>query len=334
MNPTLVEVFRGEAVESCHRGSFAVINSAGKVALAAGDMATVVYPRSAVKPLQALPLVASGAADQLGLTDAEIALAAGSHSGEPLHVATALSMLRKAGCEPAYLECGAHWPLDEAAARALAARGEEPSPLHNNCSGKHAGFVCLACFREIDPAGYVSPDHPAMREVTAALAAVTGAPLDTITPGIDGCSIPTYPISLAALARGFARFGSGHGLPDSLAAAARRIRSAIATHPLMIAGTGRFDTHVAAACGGAVLTKSGAEGVACAAIPAAGLGIAIKIDDGAGRAAQVVMAALLRRFAGDLNLDEFAEPTLRNWNGTPVGHIRPTATVTGSEKAS
>lgn len=321
-------------MESRHCGAAVVADMKGALVFAAGDIASAIYPRSAVKPLQALPLVASGAADRLGLSDAEIALAAGSHGGEPLHVATARSMLRKAGRDLSCLECGAHWPLDEAAARALAARGEEPSPLHNNCSGKHAGFVCLACFRGIDPAGYVRPDHPAMQEVTSALAAVTGAPLDTITPGIDGCSIPTYPISLEALARGFARFGSGHGLPDSLAAAARRIRAAIAAHPLMIAGTGRFDTHVAAACGGAVLTKSGAEGVACAAIPATGLGIAVKIDDGAGRAAQVVMAALLRRFAGDLNLDEFAEPTLRNWNGTPVGHIRPTAAVTGPEKAS
>lgn len=334
MNPILVEVFRGEAVESCHRGSFAVIDSAGKVASTAGDICWAVYPRSAVKPLQALPLVTSGAADRLGLSDAEIALAAGSHGGEPLHVATALSMLQKAGRDLSCLECNAHWPLDEAAARALAARGEAPSALHNNCSGKHAGFVCLACFHGIDPAGYVKPGHPAMREVTAALAAVTSAPLDAVTPGIDGCSIPTYPISLKALARGFARFGSGHGLPDSLATAAKRIGAAIAAHPFMIAGTGRFDTHVAAACGEAVLTKSGAEGVACAAIPAIGLGIAIKIDDGAGRAAQVVMAALLRRFAGDLNLDEFAEPTLQSWNGTPVGHIRPTTTVTGSEKAS
>ena len=158
MNPILVEVFRGEAVESCHRGAFAVLDSEGKVAAAAGDLASAVYPRSAVKPLQALPLVASGAADRLGLSDAEIALACGSHGGEPLHVATALSMLRKAGHDASCLECGAHWPLDEAAARALAARGEEPSALHNNCSGKHAGFICLACFRGIDPAGYVRPE--------------------------------------------------------------------------------------------------------------------------------------------------------------------------------
>lgn len=343
MNPILVEVFRGEAVESCHRGSFAVIDAAGNVASAVGDIASPVFPRSAVKPLQALPLVASGAADRFGLTAAEIALACGSHGGEPMHVATAISMLRKAGHEPSCLECGAHWPLDEAAARALAARGEQPSALHNNCSGKHAGFICLAYSRGIDPEGYPRPDHPTMQEVTAALAAVTGTPLDGITPGIDGCSIPTYPMSLRSLARGFARFGSGYGLPDSLAAAATRIRSAIAACPLMIAGTGRFDTRIATACGEAVLTKSGAEGVACAAIPAAGLGIAIKIDDGAGRAAQIVMAALLRRFGRDLpgfgleadnTLAEFAEPTLLNWNGMPVGRIRAIATVTGPEKAS
>lgn len=333
MNPILVEVFRGECVESCHRGSFAVSDVEGHVAIAAGDFGAAIYPRSAVKPLQALPLAASGAADALKLTDAEIALACGSHGGEPLHVATAASMLRKAGREPACLECGVHWPLDESAARALAARGEGPSALHNNCSGKHAGFICLACFRGLDPAGYPRPHHPTMREVTAALMAVTGARLDQVTPGIDGCSIPTYPMSLQALATGFARFGTGQGLPDSLATAATRIRAAIAAHPLMIAGTGKFDSRIAA-CGEGVLTKSGAEGVACAAIPAAGIGIAVKIDDGAGRAAQVVMAALLQRYAahildGDAQavIADYATPVLKNWNGIEVGVIRATDAV-------
>lgn len=338
MNPILVEVMRGGVIESCHRGSFAVVDTAGTIAAAAGDIAASVYPRSAVKPLQALPLVASGAADRLGLEPPEIALACGSHGGEALHVAAASSMLRKAGRDPSCLACGAHRPLDEAAARALDMRGEEPSALHNNCSGKHAGFVCLACSRGIDPSRYARPGHPVMQEVTATLAVVTGARLAGIAPGIDGCSIPTLPVPIAALARGFARFGSGNRLPDSLATAAKRIRTAIAGHPLMIAGSGRFDTRIAATCGEAMLVKSGAEGVACAAIPSQGLGIAVKIDDGAGRAAQIVMAALLLRFAESLPgfemtgispLVEFAEPAVQAWNGDPVGRMRPTPAVTG-----
>ena len=177
-NPVLIEVLRGDRVESRHAGAVAVLDPEGGVVFAAGDIDAAVYPRSAVKGMQALPLIESGAADRFGLGEAEIALACASHSGEPAHVETATAMLAKAGQSPACLECGVQWPSDARATRALAASGQEPGAIHNNCSGKHSGFVCVSCAMGQDPAGYVRPDHPAMREVTAALSAMTGTPLD------------------------------------------------------------------------------------------------------------------------------------------------------------
>lgn len=316
MNPVLVEVTRGGRVESAHRGAAVVADATGGVVFQAGDIDAAVFPRSAVKAFQALPLVESGAADRLGLSDAEIALACASHGGEAVHVATARAMLAKAGRDPSCLECGAHWPSDADAARALAATGAMPSALHNNCSGKHAGFICLACASGDDPAGYVRPEHPTMRRVTASLAEMTQTSLDERNRGIDGCSIPTYAIPLRALARGFARFGTAGG-------AAARIRAAVAANPFMVAGTGRFDTVLMAALGARVFAKGGAEGVHCAALPALGLGIAVKCDDGAGRAADLICATLIARALGDVVPETLLRPTLTNWNGIAVGALRP-----------
>jgi L-asparaginase II len=324
MNPVLVEVTRGARVESRHRGAAAVVDADGGLVFAVGDVDQPIHPRSAVKALQALPLVESGAADRLGLTDAEIALACSSHSGETAHVAAARSMLGKAGRDEASLECGAHWPYYEGAARALVVAGRRPTALHNNCSGKHAGFICLACDRDENPAGYVKPNHPVMREVTAALADTTSTRLDDATPGVDGCSIPTYAIPLRALAQAFARFGTGTGLGPARAAAARRIRGAVAANPFMVAGTDRFDTKLMSALGARVFAKGGAEGVHCVAVPELGLGIAVKCEDGAARAADVATSALIARFLGRSVPEALRRPVLRNWNGITVGTVRAT----------
>jgi L-asparaginase II len=326
-NPVLVEVTRGGRAESAHRGAVAVLDADGSVVFSAGDIEAAVFPRSAVKALQALPLLESGAADRLGLTEAEIALACASHSGEPAHVATAEAMLRKAGRDASTLECGAHWPYNEVAGRALAAAGTAPTALHNNCSGKHSGFICLACASGADPAGYVRPDHPTMRRVTAAVAETTGTVLDARNRGTDGCSIPTYAIPLRALALAFARFGTGRGWSADRAAAAGRIRAAVAKNPFMVGGTGRFDTELMQALGARVFAKGGAEGVHCAALPELGLGIAVKCDDGAGRAADLVTAALIERFLGAGVPERLAHPVLRNWNGIEVGALRVTAAL-------
>ena len=180
-NPVVVEVTRGALVESAHRGAGAVVDADGRVAMVFGDAERPVYPRSAVKALQALPLVESGAAERFGLSDKEIALACASHSGSEDHVATARAMLAKAGCDERALECDAHWPLGEEEARALVRAGRTPTALHNNCSGKHAGFLCLSCAMGVDPKGYVEPDHPVQREVAASIEAMTGVRLSAAT---------------------------------------------------------------------------------------------------------------------------------------------------------
>ena len=326
-NPVLAEVTRGSTVESRHRGAAIVVDADGAVVLSLGDVERPVFPRSAVKALQALPLLESGAADRYGLTPAEIALAVSSHSGEERHAETSLAMLRKAGRDAGCLECGAHWPMGEAAARALAKAGREPSALNNNCSGKHAGFVCLSCGLDEDPAGYVKAGHKVQQAVRAALEAVTGAPHKAELSGTDGCSIPTYAVPLKALALGFARFGTGNGLGPKRAEAARRIREAVAANPFMVAGTGRFDTRFMEVFGARAFIKTGAEGVYCGTLPELGYGIALKCDDGAGRATEIAMAALVERFLPRREGDEaafapFRETVMKNWNGIEVGRVR------------
>ena len=334
MNPVLVEAWRGDAVESFHRGAVAVVDGDGALVASLGDIERPVFPRSAIKLLQALPLVESGAADRFGLSDEELALACASHNGEPAHTRTAASVLAKAGLDESVLECGVHWPYDVPCAHALAAAGAAPSALHNNCSGKHAGFVCLGCVLAGDReprgflAGYVKPEHAVMREVNAAVAAVTGCDLSRAARGTDGCSIPTYAIPLRQLAHGFARVGNGVGLAPGRAAAAARLRRAVARAPFMVGGSARFDTRVMALLGERVFCKVGAEGMYCAALPEAGLGLAIKVDDGnTSRACEVAMAALIEAFVplkDDAErglLAGLSNVTLSNWRGLDVGRL-------------
>ena len=323
MDALLVEALRGGHVESRHLGRAVVVDEQGRVLFAAGDVEAPVFTRSTVKALLALPLVETGAADRLGLSAVELALACASHGGEPIHVETATAMLAKAGRTVDCLECGTHWPTSRAGQAALVRAGEAPSALHNNCSGKHAGFVCLACDGRLDLAGYVRPEHPVMRQVSASLAAMTGVALDSCPCAVDGCGIPTYAIPLRALALGFARFGSGAGLHPDRAAAAGRLRQAVAANPVLVAGSGRFDTVLMQAFGAALFVKMGAEGVHVAALPELGLGIAVKCADGAARAAEVAMASLLARHLPPCpELEALCRPELRNWGGTTVGELR------------
>lgn len=326
-NPVLVEITRGTRVESQHRGSYAVVDPDGKIVASAGDIDAPVFPRSAVKAFQALPLLETGAADKYQLTDAEIALCVASHSGEPEHAETAAGILKKAGLDKSALECGAHWPMGDAATRALAAKHEEPSALHNNCSGKHSGFLCVACAMDYDPKGYVGRTHPVQREIKIVCEAMTGATLGDDVCGTDGCSIPTYAAPLRGIAKGFAQLGSGHGLAPKRAEAARRIFKAVAAHPFMVAGTGRFDTEAMNILRERVFMKTGAEGVYCASFPELGYGIALKIDDGATRASQAVMEALIQKYlplddATKTKLSTLGEPTMKNWNKIEVGKVR------------
>ena len=326
----IAEIRRGHHVESVHTGSFVVTDAQGRVVLAGGDPERASFPRSAIKALQALPLLATGAADRWGLTPAELALACASHTGLPEHTQTAASMLQKAGRDETCLECGAHWPSSTSAARALAANGQTPSALHNNCSGKHAGFICTAVAAGQDPSGYIAPDHPTMRAVTQAVSEVTGAALTAENRAVDGCSIPTFEMPLRAVATGFARFGTGTHMPADFAAAALRLRQAVAENPSKIAGPGRFDTDITQALGAAAFVKTGAEGVHAGALPALGLGFAIKANDGAGRAADACAAALLRHYLGGAEvLDRWASSAITNWNGIAVGRVEGKVSLNG-----
>ena len=332
VSPRLLVVCRGTEEESFHRGRAVVVNEAGERTLSIGDVEASVFPRSCLKPIQALPLVASGAADRYSLSDAEIALACGSHGGSPLHVATAQSILKKIGSSCDALECGSHWPLDSGESRALAARREEPTALHNNCSGKHCGFLAVAAVRGLDVAGYTDVSHPVMREVTSAISLMTGVELRNQQPCIDGCNIPAFSMPLVSIAAGFALLGTGEGLSTVLARAAERIRTAVVQNPIMLSGAGRIDTLITEVCQGEVFVKSGAEGVMAASIPALGYGLAVKIDDGAQRAATAVMANLLLQVLqkhtlvttkAKVVLDGHARFQLKNWNGTAVGSVEP-----------
>ena len=305
-----------------------MVDAAGRRRAALGEVEAAVFPRSAVKALQALPLVESGAADRYGLGPAELALAAASHSGEPRHVETAGAMLAACGRSAADLECGTHMPSSSVAERALIRAGHPAGPLHNNCSGKHAGFICLACHLGVEPKGYVAPDHLVQRAVTAALAEMTGVRLDETNRAVDGCSIPTYAVPLDRLALAFARFITGEGLSPARAAAARRLAGAAMAEPWMVAGTGRFCTDAMALLPGRLFVKTGAEGVFCAALPELGLGVALKCDDGATRAAETMMAAVVDAFVS-LTDDERKRftprlaPPIQSRKGAKVGEISP-----------
>jgi L-asparaginase II len=329
--PILVEVRRGAMVESLHRGAVAVVDADGAVVEAHGDIARPVYPRSAIKPLLALAIVESGAADRWQFTPAELALACASHGGEPDHVATANGVLTRVGLSEADLECGAHAPTHVPSAHALIRAGQAPTPLHNNCSGKHAGM--LATSRHLGEAtrGYINESHPAQQRVIGVLAQMCGLNFTGAARGIDGCGFPQIGIPVRALAHAMAKFGAPAKLAPGRAAACTRIAQAMVAAPFMLAGTGRFCTRVTEIARGKVLMKTGAEGVYMAAIPAKGLGIALKIDDGATRGAEVALANLMVRLA-ELDdgqrkaLDELLTPPITNVVGRLVGQIAPAPT--------
>ncbi|MGN6772285.1 MAG: asparaginase [Rhizobiaceae bacterium] len=334
-DPVLVEVTRGGRVESRHRGAIAILDADGGVHMALGDIDRPVFPRSAVKSIQALPLVESGAADAFGFGEKELALACASHSGEPAHVALAGSMLKRAGLDRTALECGAHWPSRQEVTIELARSGATPTALHNNCSGKHSGFLSVCQHCGIDHHGYVRMDHRLQDMVRDALEGVTGATHGLDNSGTDGCSIPTYAIPLKSLALGFARMATGTRLGPKRAAAAKRLFSACMAEPFYVAGTERACTKIMEAGKGRVFVKTGAEGVYCAAVPELGLGIALKCDDGAGRASETVISSILAHLLrDDVELSgkfaNLAHSTLRNWNGIEVGDIHPAFTLTSA----
>jgi L-asparaginase II len=329
-DPVLVEVTRGEMVESRHRGAFAVGGAACRIVLARGDVDRPIYARSAIKPLQALPLIETGAAAHFGLGDKEIMLACASHDGNPAIVAAVEAWLARIGLAPDDLECGAHAPGNAAAAEALIRTGTLPSALHNNCSGKHTGFLSTARYLGEPTRGYIDAGHPVQRRVEAVLSAMTGLDLGRAPHGTDGCGIPVIGIPLTGLARAMARMADPTGLAPERAEAAARILQTMAAEFEIITGGSLFRQEVMRVAAATVRLKPGAEGVVCAALPQHGLGIALKIDDGAGRALDVATGAILLKLGilGEAQATEIAavlRPPIQNVAGHMVGEVRAVA---------
>ena len=327
--PLRIDVTRGGIVESTHAVRAVVVDGAGAVVMAFGDVEAPTFPRSAIKILQAIPLITTGAADAVGYTDAELALACASHSGEEAHRAMAAAMLEKVGLDEDALECGCHWPFDAAVGRQMAARGEQPTPLGNNCSGKHAGFLCTAAHLGEPLRGYVEASHPVQRRAEAAIVDLAGAAGKVAACGTDGCSIPTYAAPLRAFAHAFARLAAGRGAGADRLAAGRRLMEACMAHPFEMSGTDRACLRLMAAAPGRVFAKTGAEGVYCGAIPELGLGLALKAEDGATRAAESAVAAILTMVLADHDADlaeryrGLARTRITSWTGRPAGEIAP-----------
>jgi L-asparaginase II len=330
VNPVLVEVTRGGVVESLHRGAACVYDATGARVLAWGDVEKPIFPRSAIKLLQAVPFLETGAADVCQAHFNELALACASHGGERAHVAVARAWMERLGLEEGHLACGAHLPYEGEAANALIRAGETPTTLHNNCSGKHLAMLATALAKGEPVSGYHEPDHPVQRRVRDTISELAGEDLAQAPVGIDGCSVPNWGITLEALARAMARVADPKGLKVARQSAIRRLRNAVARTPFMVAGTGRFCTALIGHKSTELYVKTGAEGVFVASCYELGVGIALKIDDGAKRASEVALASILRylEVLDDADWDalaEFTNPRILNRAGREVGDIRTVA---------
>lgn len=322
----LVRVSRGGLEESFHTGAVVLLED-GRPVVVRGDPNRVVFYRSASKPLQALELVRCGAAEAYGLTDAEVAVAAGSHSAEPRHLDAVRSMLRKAGVPEAALRCGGHRSVHADVAFAQRRDGVPVTSVLSNCSGKHAGMLAAARFRGDPTDGYLDLAHPVQQAIVGHVAACAGLPRDRVLAGVDGCGAPALAVPLVAMARSLATWSVPDALPDDLARAARRVVAAMRAHPEMVAGEERFDTDLMVAGGGRLLAKAGAEGVHVVAAPDAKVALAVKVDDGADRGYRAVVVELLRRrgllddAAADALRKKHAPAVVTNMAGAAVGRM-------------
>ncbi|MDP6638518.1 MAG: asparaginase [SAR324 cluster bacterium] len=323
-DPICVEVTRAGSIESQHQLFAVLMQPDGKIKKCWGDPEMFVFPRSAVKPLQAMALVSSGAVEKYDLSSQEIALACASHGGEPVHVEVVKNWLSKVGLNPSDLECGFHWPSHQESAHKMIAEGYLPQSVHNNCSGKHSGFLTLALQMGHTHEHYVQPDHPVQLRIQEILEKACDVDLSKSERAIDGCSVPTWAIPLKNLALGMARWGTGVMLDPKLSRAAEVISKAMALHPYMVAGQGRCCTRVLRHFQGKVLVKTGAEGVYCAVFPELGLGLALKCLDGQKRASEAALVALIRKLGMvDEQDTEILSPSIiRNHNQILVGGIR------------
>ena len=321
---SLAEVWRGPFHESHHVGHAVICDGSGQIVSAWGDPDAVVLPRSSSKMIQALPLLTSGAAAARGLTSEQLALACASHQGAPIHVERVKRWLSDLGLDDDALCCGPQPSRDTDLKLQMIRAHERPCRVHNNCSGKHAGFLTLTQHLGAGP-DYVDPDHPVQRACLEAFETVT----DQTSPGfgIDGCSAPNFATTMHGMARAMAWFATSGQRSDTLSAAATRLVDAMYRHPELVAGEGRACTRLMRVAKEPVALKTGAEGYFIAILPQRGLGIAVKATDGATRAAECAIAALLVRLEvldkANPKVRAFLNPQVLNWDGLVTGEIRP-----------
>lgn len=333
MSEKLVEVVRGNLVESLHRGDLAVVDYTGRMLYSVGEPRTKVsFIRSASKPVQAIPILTSGAADRYQFTDCELAVFCASHSAEPVHVNTVLSILEKVGLTQSALQCGSHLPFNKEAANELLRNQQEASEVHCNCSGKHSGMLALAQHMGWDVSNYLQVEHPVQQAMRQSMATFAGMDKDDIAIGIDGCGVPVFGLPVYNMALAWAQLTRPEQLDDANASAAKRITAAMTACPTLVAGTGRLCTGLMTHLNGRLVAKSGAEGVYCAGILEQGIGIAVKIEDGNGRATGPAVIDTLRQMGfltdTDLaNLKEFHNPTTYNHRRDVVGESRAAFTL-------
>ncbi|WII73744.1 asparaginase [Bdellovibrio sp. 22V] len=324
--PLVVEVLRGPVVESLHQVMAVVVNELGHVKEYWGHPQFLTMPRSAIKMLQALPLIESGAAEKFGLDDKHIALACASHRGEKDHLAALSQWLEKVGIKESQYVCAPHLPYDEASALDMNRRGVKPTALCNNCAGKHAAIITTCLHLGEDPAGYEKYEHNAQKRLRKVLSETMKVDHSKVPHGIDGCGIPTYAVPLQAMAAGMSTFINSKEAPARKAAAERILR-AVRSYPFYISGSDNFATAVIEKTQGRAIIKGGAEGVFCGVLPEKKVAFAIKASDGAGRAAQVAAATLLLQLGGLTeaefkSLAKYTQPSVTNWKGDVVGQMR------------
>ena len=333
----LVEITRGNIVESIHYGALIIIDSRGRVVFGLGDAELMTYPRSSMKPFQALPFIARGGDEAFGFNQQEIAIMCASHAGTDLHYQVLEGMHAKIGTREDDLACGVHWPGDADTREAMRQAGQKPTPFRHNCSGKHTGMLAHARLRDFPIDNYLDPQHPVQVSIRETLAEMVGMAPDAMPLGIDGCSAPVYGIPLRNMAEAVAQLADPGSLDEKRAHACRKITAAMMAHPVMVAGPGKFDTELMRAAEGKVFAKGGAEGYQILGVmpgvmgqDAPGLGIAIKISDGdtGGRARASVSLTLLSALgvvdAQALDhLADFGNVTVKNWRKLEVGEIRP-----------
>lgn len=327
MSERAVELWRGSHMESRVYADVAVVDSLGNMRFWAGDPHRETFWRSSAKPFQAMPVVLSGAASQLGFGPQQVAICCASHGGEPFHVELVDDLLHRIGASEEDLICGRHAPSYQPAAQELVESGSPIRIAHNNCSGKHSGMLATAQALGVSWAGYQEQDHPVQQHIRQVVAYMTGLSSHNISTAIDGCGVPTFYLPLSRMAYAYARMVDPRGLDPERAAAAMIIGEAMRVHPQLVSGTGRLEVTLAEATNHRFVAKAGAEAVFCLGVPERGVGVAIKIDDGNARVMAPTVVATLAE-AGLLsdsevaNLSDQLEPILRNHAGTEVGRMR------------